>query len=125
MSAVVVRGQEYEYYVERDLIVAFALHHVEDCKTGSVHLMGVKALFDFSSDENFDNIEGCTNRVTYIPGSGAVSVTATVTNLKTGAEREFDLGLEMPGAVELDVREEIISRIKTQQLLAERRAVQS
>jgi len=27
--------------------------------------------------------------------------------------------------VELDVREEIISRIKTQQLLAERRAVQS
>jgi hypothetical protein len=129
VNTIVVNGQEYEFSVEREPVIAFALHHTKST-AGEISLRDVRPIFEYSGcspKDDFKNEEGDTNHLAFVPGQGASYVTATVKNLKTQQQREFTLGLSMEGSgiAPEDVRAMIKAEIESIQRAAARRAVQS
>jgi hypothetical protein len=129
VNTIVVNGQEYEFSVEREPVIAFALHHTKS-PAGEISLRDVRPIFEYSGcspTDDFKNEEGDTNHLTFVPGQGAVYVTVVVRNCKTQQQREFALGLSMKGSIlePEDVRAMIKAEIESIQRAAARRAVQS
>lgn len=127
MASLVVDGQEYEYYVDREPVIAFALHHSTSTE-GEIRLQEVRPILEHDGpEEPFSTEAGETSHVAFVPGQGAVRVSAMVTNCKTQQHREFYLGLSMRGSriTRADVVAELRNRIAALQKAAAYRAVQS
>ena len=127
MEIIIVNRQEYEFHVEREAVIAFALHHSQDAE-GEIRLQEVRPLFECDGpEEPFRAEAGTMSHITFVPGQGAVRVSAMVTNCKTKQHREFYLGLSMRGAkiTDDDVRYLVRDHIVSIQKAAARRTVQS